>query len=96
MLDSSTRPDWLVANGGFRVDGDLHSALPEPVDPSRLRANPNSSFDEEGDAIGLVIPRPVDESLFNRSADARSDIMLPRAVSSLVNRGDLTSLSVAM
>lgn len=96
MLDASTRLDWLVVTRGFRADGDLHSAQPEPVEPSRLKANPNSSFDEEGGDNGLVIPQPVDERLSKGVADERFDIMLPRGVSTLVNRGDRMSLSVAM
>ena len=96
LLDVSTRLDWLVVNRGFRVDGDLHSAHPEPVEPSRLKANPNSSLDEEGDDNGLVIPQPVDERLFKGVADERFDIVLPRGVSTLVNRGDRMSPSVAM
>jgi hypothetical protein len=76
-----------MVNRVLRADGDMHNALPEPDDPSRLRANPKSSFDEEGDAIGLAIPQPVDERLLNCVVE-RFDTMLPRAVSSLVNRGD--------
>lgn len=93
LLGVSSRPDWLVVNRGCRAVGDLHSALPEPVDPSRLKANPKSIFDEEGDNIGL--PQPVDERLFEGTADERFDIMLPRGVSTLVNRGDRMAPSVA-
>lgn len=85
-----------MVNRLFRVNGDMHSALPEPVDPSRLRENPRSSFDEEGDVIGLAIPQPVDERLFNSMADDRFDTTLPRVVSSLVGRGDRMAPSVAM
>ena len=94
LLRVLSRPDWLVVNRECRADGDMHSALPEPVDPSRLKANPKSSFDEEGDNIGL--PQPVDERLFEGTADERFDIMLPLGVSTLVNRGDRMSTSVAM
>lgn|SRR5258706_6994838 len=96
LPDVSSRLDWLVLNRGFCAEGDLHSAHPEPVDPSRLKANPNSIFDEEGDNNGLVIPQPVEERLFKGVADERFDIMLPREVSTLVIRGDRVSLSVAM